>query len=87
MKWRCPDLVLVLLGGLAMTAADARAAPVVLNCEIKEGAPKGGENIQILIDEIEKKILVYNYQLMKNGEIKDGKYIVKHQVNNGNGYT
>jgi len=40
-----------------------QAKPLVLNCEISEGAPAAYRSMQIMIDE-ENRILVYNYQLV-----------------------
>jgi hypothetical protein len=56
--------------------AYARAAPKVLDCHIEEGAPNGSADTQVMVDE-DKKIIVYNYQFLKNGNEKNGRYIVE----------
>jgi hypothetical protein len=63
----------------------AHASPMVLNCEIEHGASDGYKNIEILIDE-SQKIVVYNYQYLKGGTIKDGRYIIKRKRANGEVY-
>jgi hypothetical protein len=58
---------------------EAKYEPMVLNCGVEEGGPKDGNDIQILID-MDQKIVVYNYQMIKHGKIENGRYIVKFKV-------
>jgi hypothetical protein len=49
--------------GLSILTPAAEAKPLILNCEILEGASEGHRSTQIMIDE-ENRIAVYNYQLV-----------------------
>ncbi len=48
---------------IAFSFSGAQAKPNVLNCEIKEGAPKEYRSLQIMIDEA-AGIVIYHFQLV-----------------------
>jgi hypothetical protein len=54
-------MMIVSLCSVAAQSATSDAKPIVLNCEIHEGAAEGYRSVQIMVDE-ENGIVIYNYE-------------------------